>query len=226
MPEAARYDGVADWYDEVFLGPEPERSVTSETAARLLGSGSGRCLDVGCGTGVFLPRIAELGWEPVGIDESAAMLRRARRRAPDVELVRADAAALPFPDRSFDAAVSLWTHTDIDDFGASVREVARVLRSRAPFVYAGAHPCFVGPHSRFARAEGVPTLHPGYWAAGRYADGPGVTPDGLRARVGASHLPLGSFLRAFLDADFRLEALEELRGSGEYPYVLAARWRR
>jgi SAM-dependent methyltransferase len=225
MPRAARYDGVADWYDGEFLGAEPESSPASETVARLLGAGSGRCLDIGCGTGVLLQRLVELGWEPVGLDESAGMLRHARRRAPGVEVVEGDATAMPFDDAGFDAAVSIWTHTDVDDFPASVREAARVLKPGAPFVYAGAHPCFVGPHSRFVGAEGVPVLHPGYRETGRYVDAPGISPEGLRAKVGASHLPLGLLLQAFLDAGLRLEHFEELP-SRDYPYMLALRWRR
>jgi SAM-dependent methyltransferase len=226
MLGATRYDGVADWYDDVFLGAEPERSAASEALARALGRGSGRCLDVGCGTGVFLARLAELGWEPVGLDESAAMLERARRRGPGIELVQADATAIPFPDGSFDAAVSMWTHTDIDDFPACVEEIARVLTPGAPFAYVGAHPCFVGPHSRFAGAQGVPALHPGYRRTGRYSDGPGVTPEGLRARVGASHLTLSALVQSFLAAGFRLELFEEVPTPPDYPYMLALRWRR
>jgi len=225
MPTVARYDSVADWYDEEFLGAEAESSLAVRTLARLLGPGRGRCLDVGCGTGIFLPKLGALGWEPVGLDESAGMLRRARERALDTELVQADATAMPFDDGSFDAAVSMWTHTDLDDFPASLREVARVLKPDAPFAYVGAHPCFVGPHSRFVAAEGVPALHPGYRRIGRYADAPGIAPRGLRAKVGASHLPLGPFMQAFLDASFRLEQFEEPERR-EYPYLLGLRWRR
>jgi hypothetical protein len=104
-------------------------------------------------------------------------------------------------------------------------ELARVLRSGAPFVYIGAHPCFVGPHSRFFGATGVPELHGGYARAGRYDDGPAIRPEGLRARVGATHLPLGLFVQAFVDAGFALERFEEL-GSREYPYMVALRCRR
>jgi SAM-dependent methyltransferase len=128
-------------------------------------------------------------------------------------------------DESFDAAVSLWLHTDVDDFPAILREAARVLRPAAPFAYIGAHPCFVGPHSRFIAAEGVPTLHPGYGSTERYDAGPAISPEGLRARVGATHLPLGLFVQAFLDAGFRIEGFEEL-GWREYPYKVALRWRR
>jgi hypothetical protein len=95
-----------------------------------------------------------------------------------------------------------------------------VLRPGAPFVYIGAHPCFVGPHSRFIEAEGLPALHPGYRSTARYDGGPAIGPEGLRARVGATHVPLGLFVQAFLETGFRILGFEEL-GVREYPYVVA-----
>jgi SAM-dependent methyltransferase len=220
MPTASRYDGVVDWYED-FRPSLNDDEV--DAIRRFLGPGRGRCLDLGCGTGVAIPELAELGWTVVGVDVSEEMLSRAR--AFGAELHRAPAEALPFQDASFDAAVSIWTHTDVDDFSAILREAARVLRPGAPFAYIGAHPCFVGPHSRFIAAEGVPELHPGYRRTGRYDGGPAIPPDGLRARVGATHLPLGLFVQSFLDAGFEIRRFEEL-GSREYPYVVALHCRR
>jgi SAM-dependent methyltransferase len=190
---------------------------------RLLGYGPGRLVDIGCGTGAHTAAIAARGWSVTGVDISVDQLRLARARG--VEVVRGDAAALPFENAQFDAAVSMWTHTDVDQFGVVLHEVARVLRPDAPFVYLGAHPCFVGPHSRYVRAEGVPELHPGYRRAGRYVEAPGIAPDGIRIKVGATHLPLGLFLQAFLDAGFALERFEEPE-TREYPHMLALAWRR
>ncbi len=178
-------------------------------------------LDVGCGGGSHAIAFAELGWKVTGVGVSEDQLRIARARGVDAHHGRAE--ELPFEDESFDAAVSMWTHTDVEDFEAAAREIARVLRSRAPFVYFGAHPCFVGPHSRFLPDEGLPALHPGYRRTGRFSDA--HSPDGIRARVGATHLPLALFLQTFVDTGFRLERIEE-PGAREYPYVLALRWRR
>jgi SAM-dependent methyltransferase len=218
----ARYDGVTEWYEREFVHSELA-AVPREAALRLLGDGPGRLLDVGCGTGAHTVVFAEHGWSPVGVDISEDQLRLARERG--VEVVWADAADLPFEDASFDAAVSIWTHTDVEDFTLLLREVVRVLRPGSPFVYVGAHPCFVGPHSRFVEAEGMPVLHPGYWHTGRYTEAPGISPTGLRAKVGAVHLPLGLFIQSFLDAELRLEQFEELERR-EYPYTVALRCRR
>jgi ubiquinone/menaquinone biosynthesis C-methylase UbiE len=221
MPTVARYDGLADWYEEFRPAlSEAER----EALERLLGPGRGRCLDVGCGTGVAMPVLRGLGWSVVGVDVSGDLLRLAGERG--IEVVEADATALPLEDESFDAAISIWTHTDVDDFPAVLSEITRVLRPGAPFVYLGAHPCFVGPHSLFVEAKGVPRLHPGYRRTGWYREAPGVgCAEGLRARVGATHLPLGGFIQAFLDRGLRLERFEEL-GPREYPYVIALLCRR
>lgn len=223
MPDA-RYDEIAEWYEREFAGAGFAH-VPREAALRLLGPGTGRLLDVGCGTGAHTAAFAELGWRVVGTDVSEQMLRFARRR--ELEVVCADAAALPFPDASFDAVVSVWTHTDVDDFAALVSEAARVLAPGGPLVYVGAHPCFVGPHSRFVAAVGVPELHPGYRRAGRYTTAPGISPTGLRIKVGAVHLTLGRLLGTFCAAGFAIERFEELElEDREYPYTIALRCRR
>jgi ubiquinone/menaquinone biosynthesis C-methylase UbiE len=82
-----------------------------------------RALDVGTGTGagarVLRQRYPEA--DVVGTDVSAAMLAEARKHAPGIEFVEADAARLPFEDASFD----LVTHANMIPF---VAEAARVLR--------------------------------------------------------------------------------------------------
>jgi SAM-dependent methyltransferase len=221
---SAQYDGFADWYDTEFQ-PAPLESETWKTLVGLLGDGPGALIDIGCGTGAYASGLAERGWDVIGVDVSEDMLRRAR--AKGVDAVRADAAALPFDEATFDAAISVFTHTDVDDFPAIVQEIARVLRLDGPFVYLGVHPCFVGPHSVYDPLGATPELHPGWYRhVGRYNEAPGIwRASGVRIRVGATHLPLGLFLQAFLDAGFRLERIEE-PDDREYTFMLATRWRR
>jgi SAM-dependent methyltransferase len=217
----ARYDAVAEWYDRELADSELGRSARA-VVLRLLGRGPGRLLDAGCGGGSHAVAFAGAGWTVTGVDVSEEQLRLARARG--VSVVRADLARLPFADASFDAAVSMFTHTDVADFDVVARELARVLRPGGRLVYLGVHPCFVGPHSRFAGAEGIPELHPGYRDRRHRYEAPGITPGGLRSRVGAAHLPLDRFLAAFLGAKLVLRHFEEPESSGRpYPYLVALR---
>jgi SAM-dependent methyltransferase len=64
--------------------------------ARLVPPGS-RVLDAGCGTGRVAVRLAELGYDVVGVDLDASMLAEARRARPDLTWLGADLATLDLP---------------------------------------------------------------------------------------------------------------------------------
>ncbi|MGI5473156.1 class I SAM-dependent methyltransferase [Streptomyces sp. CA-132043] len=57
-----------------------------------------RVLDAGCGTGRVMIRLAELGYDCVGVDLDASMLAVAREQAPDLPWFQADLAGFE-PDR-------------------------------------------------------------------------------------------------------------------------------
>jgi len=200
---AARYDGYADWYD-ANIGQFAEPAGKEMLA--LLGAGPGRCLDLACGTGLNLRRLTDAGWSVTGIDLSSDQLRLARERAPaGVELIQADATDLSFEDASFDAVACALLHTDVEDFAAVCREVARVLKPRGRLAYVGIHPCFVGPFARNPPGE-PPELHPGYRDTAWTNEG---FSDGIRRRAGARHVPLAELLNAFVAADLRLIRVTE-----------------
>lgn len=60
-----------------------------------------RVLDAGCGTGRIAVRLHEQGYDAVGVDVDAAMLREARAAAPHLEWLEADLASLDL-GRQFD----------------------------------------------------------------------------------------------------------------------------
>ena len=149
-----RYDGLADWYDGYNAAAA---AANGERIGSLLGAGSGRCLDIGCGTGQYFDVIRATGRSVIGTDRSGDQLRIAARHP--VPLVQADAAELPFRDAVFDTVTAFWISTDVDDFGAVIAEASRVLKPGGTLLYYGVHPCFNGPHTQVVDG-GARVLHP------------------------------------------------------------------
>lgn len=103
----------------------------AERRRRLLAGARGRTLEVGIGTGRNLEHYAA-DVELTGVDVSARMLQRARRRAQRlgraVDLVMGDVQALPFADASFATVVATCVFCSVADPGRGLAEVRRVLR--------------------------------------------------------------------------------------------------
>jgi SAM-dependent methyltransferase len=211
------YDEIADWYEYEFHRGVPESDALGIKAALhdLLGSGSGMCLDLGCGTGAYSDCLRELGWSPIGVDRSAGMLRHASPRLP---VVRATAECLPFADRSLRCIAAVMVHTDMPAYPVILREAARVLEPSGVLVHVGVHPCFCGGFADRSDPDAV-IIRPGYldhhWTTDSWTD------QGLRDKVGASHFSLPELLDAFIDAGFHLDGLAE--GGAPVPAVLAVR---
>jgi ubiquinone/menaquinone biosynthesis C-methylase UbiE len=88
-----------------------------------------RVLDVGCGTGLMSARLAASGRRVCGVDLSAGMVARARRRAGDVaEFIQGDAEKLPAEIGVFDAVVNLISFHHYPNPGRALAEFRRVLR--------------------------------------------------------------------------------------------------
>jgi demethylmenaquinone methyltransferase/2-methoxy-6-polyprenyl-1,4-benzoquinol methylase len=88
-------------------------------------------LDVCCGTGDFLIPLRRAVGERgllTGADFCEPMLGIARRKAPDSELVVADAASLPFADDSFQAVTVGWGLRNLADLDSGLAEIARCLK--------------------------------------------------------------------------------------------------
>jgi SAM-dependent methyltransferase len=214
----ARYDGHADWYED-WNQPHAERYAAE--VQELLGPGDGLCLDLGCGGGHYFGALAATRRTVVGLDYSADQLRVARRRSRSI--VRGDAAALPFGDGTFGTVATMWTSTDVDDFGAVIAEVARVLQPGGLFGYWGAHPCFNGPHIEWLDDGGV-RAHPTYRQAGWHAPASWWGPF-IRARVGMRMYPLADLLNALARNGLVIEHAAETGDRG-VPTILALRARK
>jgi SAM-dependent methyltransferase len=119
------------------------RQYTAPLLARLIGppSAKGSVLSVGCGVGIDVDVLVDLGWDAYGIEPGYRAEAWARRRHRD-RLKAVDGRALPWEDGRFDAATSYGVIEHVGAVGDSVevqddvwqarvdfaREVARVVR--------------------------------------------------------------------------------------------------
>lgn len=226
MTKEAVYDAIADWYEREFLGDpgtvpdEPTADPIGIYAAleTLLGPGDTQCLEIGCGTGVYAPWLRRRGWDPIGFDISASMLRYAKPRLP---VARADVEDLPVASASLSTVVGIMVHTDMPSYPAVLSEVERILRPGGIYVHVGVHPCFCGGFADRSDQEAI-VIEPGYidghWTKASYTD------QGVRVRVGATHFPLPELMRSFLAAGLAFEDFFE--GGHPTPTVLAMRLRK
>lgn len=122
------FDVPAEAYDQ-FMGRYSRQ--LSAQLADLAGVRHGqRVLDVGCGPGALTAElVARLGAAAVSaVDPSQPFVAAARVRNPGVEVLRASAEQLPFPNRSFDAALAQLVVHFMTDPVAGLAEMARVTR--------------------------------------------------------------------------------------------------
>jgi ubiquinone/menaquinone biosynthesis C-methylase UbiE len=131
--DIAPFSGRAQHYDEGWLG-QMHHQIADRTAELALTCvpAPRRILDVGCGTGYLLGRLAARVPQAgalAGIDAAPAMIEVAKGAATDARLrfVVGTAERLPWPAASFDLAVSTTSFDHWADQRAGLAECARVL---------------------------------------------------------------------------------------------------
>jgi ubiquinone/menaquinone biosynthesis C-methylase UbiE len=113
------------WFDEARLIVQGEQFRAAMAECPL----AGQVLNAGCGEGLYAPLLEEAvgvaGIWNVDLARPSVARRRADGRHHDIQ---ASLTALPFPDRSFDAAICSEVIEHIRSDETAVRELARVLR--------------------------------------------------------------------------------------------------
>lgn len=229
------FDVAAEAYDS-FMG-RYSRLLSGQLADLASVRRGQRVLDVGCGTGALTGElVARLGPDAVAtVDPSEPFVAATRARHPGVDVRRAPAEQIPFPDEAFDAALAQLVVHFMKDPVAGLTEMARVTRRDGVVV------ACVWDHG------GVRGPLKLFWGAARALD-PGVDDESHLAGAREGHLaelfgaaglrdieatalsvslehptfeawwepftrgvgPAGAYL-ASLDADRRLELLDECR---------------
>jgi ubiquinone/menaquinone biosynthesis C-methylase UbiE len=133
-----RYDSTAQMYDRRYC---EEQEAKYNAALNDLKVQRGEVvLDVGCGTGLFFPHIAEKAGLVVGLDISRALLLQAKKRAKKQEnvfVVLADADYLPFADAVFDLVFAFTVIQNMPNPLETLKEIKQVAKEGASIVLTG-----------------------------------------------------------------------------------------
>jgi malonyl-CoA O-methyltransferase len=153
LPARDAYELWAESYPPVAHNPlmRVEQDVVEPLLARMRAT---RALDVGTGSGRYLPLLRATGASAVvGVDFSLAMLRRGAAAGR----VCGDACRLPFQRASFDLINASLMVGDVADLGLWSREMARVLTNGGHLVYSDFHPSWAqrGWSRTFRSADGA-----------------------------------------------------------------------
>jgi SAM-dependent methyltransferase len=116
----------------------------------------GDVLDAACGTGRWAAYLAAHGHTIIGVDQSPAMLERARTKLPGARLLPGELTRLPLADACVDAAVCALALVHVADLSAAIGELARVVRPGGRIVISDVHPVLVmlGWHAQFPSDHG------------------------------------------------------------------------
>jgi demethylmenaquinone methyltransferase / 2-methoxy-6-polyprenyl-1,4-benzoquinol methylase len=122
-----RIAGVYDVMNSVMTAGLHHRWRERAVDLARVGPGS-RALDVATGTGDLAIALAARGADVVGSDFSEGMLERARDKSAAVRWEQANALALPYADREFDAATVGFGARNFSDLAQGLSEMTRVVR--------------------------------------------------------------------------------------------------
>jgi ubiquinone/menaquinone biosynthesis C-methylase UbiE len=205
-PGAARYDEIADFYEEGAGGTvtDPATAALLDLAGDVRGM---RLLDVACGQGRVARELAAGGARVTGLDISDGLLAKARvceaARPLGIDYVHCDVTAAGVLDgQAFEGAVCNYGLSDIDDLDGLLANVARLLRPGGWFVFSMLHPCFPGWGSD------APSSWPpdkGYYQEGWWL----ARNTGCRGQVGSSHRMISTYLNRLTRHGLVLDVVAE-----------------
>jgi SAM-dependent methyltransferase len=176
-------------------------------------------IELGCGTAYVSAWLARRGALPVGIDNSEAQLATARelqqRFSLEFPLLHGNAEQVPYPDESFDLAISEYGASIWCDPYTWIPEAARLLRPGGRLIFLVNTPLVMMCSPEAAEAPLSTTLLRPYFGMHRseWPDEPGVE----------FHLPHGEMIDLLRGTGLEVEQLIELRppdgSTTRYPWA-------
>jgi SAM-dependent methyltransferase len=181
-------------------------------------------LDVGCGEGRLARDLKERGHNVRAFDSAPALVEAARAD-PSLDVIQADAAALPVDDGAGDLVVSFMVLMNVDDLTGVAREAARVLEPGGRFCIAITHPINTAGEFETTEPDSAFVIRESYFEPHRkelQAERGGLTMTFVDL-----HRPLQDYAGALEEAGFLIERIREIGDEEEPPERESQqRWRR
>ena len=118
-------------YDDFFSSSLGKR-ILEEEAKYVADNVKGITASIGCGTGKIEERIEEISsGKIIGVEIDDKMLAIAGHR---IDVVKADAAALPFKNASLDAIIFITSLEFIENYKKAIEESYRVLNNKGKII--------------------------------------------------------------------------------------------
>ena len=182
-----------------------------------------RAIELGCGTAYICGWMARRGASCVGIDNSERQLATARRLAAEhgveLELIHGNAEKIPFPEESFDFAISEYGVAIWADPYVWVPETWRVLKPGAELSMLGNHPLVVLTQPRDQDVPATRELLFPYFGMHR------IDWDTGDQSGTEFHLPISEWMRLFDQVGFEVVAYHEIQNpdpsGGSFEHVTA-----
>jgi SAM-dependent methyltransferase len=199
--------GERAWTEEPSWGiwgiPEAELRMLPEDMTGM------RAIELGCGTAYVSAWMARRGARSVGIDNSEKQLETARRLADehgiDLELIHGNAETVPYPDGSFDFAVSEYGAAIWADPYKWIPEAWRLLEPGGELSFLGHHPIVMLVQQREEGDEVTRELLYPYFGLHR-VDWREGDDEGTEF-----NLPISEWMRLFDETGFDIVSYHEIR---------------
>lgn len=120
------YDELSRSYDHARQGGYHRMIDDLELSVLLPYLENAKALELGCGTGLILERVAKIAEQAIGVDFSRDMAKHAVDRGLDVRI--GHLYALPFEDDEFDVTYAFKVLAHVPDAKRALQEAARVTR--------------------------------------------------------------------------------------------------
>ena len=173
-------------------------------------------IELGCGTAYCSAWMARRGARVVGIDNSERQLATARRLAAEhsvpLTLIHGNAERVPYPDASFDFALSEYGAAVWCDPRRWIPEAHRLLRPGGTLVFMG-NTLWVSVCTPLSGEPAEPRLHRSYFDLQRIDwRKAAVEPGGIEF-----NLPTSGWFRLLRDTGFQVVDYQELRAPADAP---------